>query len=112
MDPEFEQSAMKAGCSPQRIGATDFSDQMPHMTGNPKRQGRAIEQHEQQLIQRSQADALRRRAAQDDELVSKDEDLDLESMGESVTRFGIPRLGVVAGAGLSGSGHRSGVTFR
>jgi hypothetical protein len=36
-----------------------------------------IKQDEQQSVQRLQADALRRRTAQDDELLSKDEDLDL-----------------------------------
>jgi hypothetical protein len=37
-----------------------------------------IEQHKQQPIHHPQVDALRRGAAQDDELMSKDEDLDVE----------------------------------
>ena len=33
IDPEFEQFAMNAGRSPQRICAANFSDQIPHVFG-------------------------------------------------------------------------------
>src|SRR4029434_5787721 len=53
-------------------GRPDDGDRIQYARPKP------IEQYEQQSVQRPQADALRRRAAQDDELLSKDEDLDLE----------------------------------
>jgi hypothetical protein len=33
IDPEFEQFAMNARCSPQRIGSADLADQIPHILG-------------------------------------------------------------------------------
>jgi len=146
IDPEPEQFAVNARCSPQRISVADLADQIPHVLGYagsaqtasrlPPPKGseastapahdrvrpddsdriqyarpKPIKQDEQQSVQRPQVDALRRRAAQDDELLSKDEDLGLKPGARpeqqeqrtqqrlerldhraSVTRFGPPRL--------------------
>jgi hypothetical protein len=51
---------MYARCPPQRIGAAEFADRIPHVFG---------------YAGSAQTDAPRPRAAQDDELLSKDEDL-------------------------------------